>query len=230
MNTFFAWSIPLSYIVFSFNFLIAQEKIEIKPKYNDQDLILGKNYFFKDSKDSFKIETLKFYLSNFSFWANGLLVSKSSNKPCLVDFEKGLKNTLSIDVPQNISFNKIKFNLGIDSLTNVSGAMEGDLDPTKGMYWTWQSGYINLKLEGIGSNCQGRDNKFHYHLGGYLYPYYGLREIEIYVPSTKRIEIVFDLTHFFDQINIENNYQVMSPNKKAMSIADEVAKLFYLEQ
>jgi hypothetical protein len=45
---------------------------------------------------------------------------------------------LSFDLPTYLKYDQIQFQLGIDSLTNVSGAMGGDLDPTKGMYWTWQ--------------------------------------------------------------------------------------------
>lgn len=39
------------------------------------------------------------------------------------------------------------FLLGVDSLTNVSGAF-GGASTIKGMYWAWNSGYINLKLKG----------------------------------------------------------------------------------
>lgn len=32
--------------------------------------------------------------------------------------------------------------------------MDGDLDPLNGMYWAWNSGYINMKIEGITPKCQ----------------------------------------------------------------------------
>ena len=73
-----------------------------------------------------------------------------------------LPSSLALQIPSNIPFSKLKFQLGIDSLTNVSGAMGGDLDPTKGMYWTWQSGYINMKIEGKSNSCKTRKNQFQF--------------------------------------------------------------------
>lgn len=54
---------------------------------------------------------------------------------------------------------------GVDSLHNVSGAQAGDLDPSNGMFWDWNSGYIMLKAEG--SSPQSSTGSFEYHLGGY---------------------------------------------------------------
>jgi len=48
----------------------------------------------------------------------------------------------------------------VDSLANVSGAMSNDLDATKGMYWSWQSGFINLKIEGKSASCKTRKINF----------------------------------------------------------------------
>ena len=79
---------------------------------------------------------------------------------------------------------KIKFNLGIDSLTNVSGVMGGDLDPTKGMYWTWQSGYINFKMEGSSAVCPTRNHEFQFHIGGYQDPFYAMQTLELEVKNS----------------------------------------------
>ena len=78
---------------------------------------------------------------------------------------------LCLEIPEDTEFDAIQFNLGIDSLTNVSGALGGDLDPTKGMYWTWQNGYVNFKLQGTSDLCNNPKNEFEFHLGGYLKPF-----------------------------------------------------------
>ena len=57
--------------------------------------------------------------------------------------------------------------------------MGGDLDPTKGMYWAWQSGYINFKMEGSCSQCLATKNNFEFHLGGYQQPFYAMQTIEL---------------------------------------------------
>ena len=84
-------------------------------------------------------------------------------------------------------FNTIAFNLGIDSITNVSGAQGGDLDPTKGMYWAWQSGFINIKLQGTSNSCPPPKNEFEFHLGGYQYPFNSLQTIILKTGNEKKL-------------------------------------------
>ncbi|MBC7651565.1 MAG: hypothetical protein H7101_07440, partial [Deinococcales bacterium] len=47
--------------------------------------------------------------------------------------------------------NAIQFLIGVDSIKNVSGVQTGALDPINGMFWTWNSGYVFAKLEGVSS-------------------------------------------------------------------------------
>ncbi len=60
-------------------------------------------------------------------------------------------NSLSFDledVPAG-AYNKISFLLGVDSTGVLEGAAGGSLDPaTSGMFWSWNSGYVALKVEG----------------------------------------------------------------------------------
>jgi hypothetical protein len=56
-------------------------------------------------------------------------------------------------------FEAIQFNIRIDRLTNA-GAKAGDLSPQHAMYWTWQSGYINLKIEDVSILCQSLKQHF----------------------------------------------------------------------
>ncbi|MBC6994536.1 hypothetical protein QWY85_06120 [Neolewinella lacunae] len=52
------------------------------------------------------------------------------------------------DVPSG-QYNKISFLLGVDSTGVLEGAAGGVLDPaTSGMFWSWNSGYVALKVEG----------------------------------------------------------------------------------
>lgn len=71
--------------------------------------------------------------------------------------------TLS-DVPAG-NYTEMEYTLGVDSTRNVSGAQTGDLSPTKGMFWSWNTGYIMLKAEG--QSPQSSDGAFTFHLGGF---------------------------------------------------------------
>ena len=138
------------------------------------------------ANDSIQITAFKFYISNVELLNNNKSVWKDAVQFHLMD--AFIEKSLVVIIPTDILYTKLKFNLGIDSTTNVSGAMGGDLDPTKGMYWTWQSGYINFKLEGTSNICKTRHNEFQFHLGGYQYPYTNLQTVFTDVGSKKDVE------------------------------------------
>jgi hypothetical protein len=74
-------------------------------------------------------------------------------------------NILTIpNVPGN-EYTDVEMMLGVDSLRSGSGAQTGALDPAKGMFWSWNSGYIMVKVEGNAPTAA--DGSFAFHLGGY---------------------------------------------------------------
>ena len=196
--------------------------LTIVPKFNEENLQLNKVYAFE--KDTLIFTNFKFYISNLQYFKNDSLVYTSNKIAHLIDVS--VEKSLHINENKIFDFDKIKFNIGIDSLTNVSGVFDGDLDPVNGMYWTWQSGYINFKLEGTATHCPSRNNKFYWHIGGYLEPFYAMREIALDCNSNKPNEIVIQLDELFKKIDVSKIYNVMSPNEKAIHIADVLPKIF----
>jgi hypothetical protein len=193
---------------------------------NDNEIELGKNYNI-DSNE-IKIENLKFYISNLRFYNNNKLVYKDSAIARLLDLEK--LESLKIKVNKLRKFDRIVFNLGIDSLTNVSGALGGDLDPTKGMYWTWQSGYINFKLEGTDPRCKSRNHRFQYHLGGYAAPFNSLQEISLNLDKkSTKAEIILPIDKFLKEANPENQSEIMSPSNRAVELSAILKQLFVIK-
>lgn len=172
------------------------------------------------------IEVLKFYVSNLILLADGATVFTEQNSFHLIDFSDARSNTFEFQLPSDLEYDQFSFNLGIDSTTNVSGVMGGDLDPTKGMYWTWQSGYINFKIEGKSPNCPTRKNKFQFHLGGYTYPYATIQEVALNTNDGKDINIAIDLDQFFAKIDLAEAYQVMQPSLLAVELSNMLPLLF----
>ena len=117
--------------------------------------------------------------------------------------------------------------MGIDSLTNVSGAMGGDLDPTKGMYWTWQNGYINFKLEGFNAVCNTRNHFFQYHLGGYQSPFATVQTLVLPLKS-KAKEVVVDVAidKFLEEIDMSKTAEIMSPGAVAVELSKKLKGIF----
>lgn len=195
--------------------------------YNNEKLILGKNYFSEALNDSISFSKVQFYISNIQYYKEDALVHTVSKKNFLIDLSNTESQMLSgIDLKE-VSFDKIKFDVGIDSVTNCSGAYGGDLDPTNGMYWTWQSGYINFKLEGKTKSGLGAQNNFTFHIGGYSYPNNSFRTIELFSKGgNSSIDVSID--QFIDTVNLSETRVVMSPGKKAMDVADLLPSIFDL--
>jgi len=63
------------------------------------------------------------------------------------------------------SYTAMRYTLGVDSTRNVSGAQTGALSATNGMFWSWTTGYIMLKVEGL--SPQSSSGGFAFHLGGF---------------------------------------------------------------
>lgn len=122
--------------------------------------------------DTLRIETLRFYAGQFSAWENGRQHwSEGEQSWHLLDAAQPEGLVLRLPLPSHTAMQELRFTLGTDSLTNASGVFGGDLDPTTGMYWSWQSGYINFKIEGRSAGCPDRGGEFVYHLGGYGHPW-----------------------------------------------------------
>jgi len=203
--------------------------IHFKLKFNSNDVVKGQNFISKNN-DTLSIETFKCYLSNFKLEYTDKSISEIKNHYYLLDSDSLKSFRIELPKKENKTISKITFAIGIDSITNTLGIQNGALDPINGMYWAWQSGYINFKIEGKSSSCKTRLNKFHFHIGGYLYPNYALRIIEIPIHKsqnpTKTLDLTIDLATFFNEIHLEENNSIMIPGKKAMELADLSVKLF----
>ncbi len=222
-------------LIFAFKSFLALAQTEQKtsivfhPMFGNS-ILTPNNLFYTLSKgDSIQIEAFKFYISAIELLKDDKIVWKEENSFHLIDFADDKSLTIVIAGASNIIYNTIRFNLGIDSLTNVSGAMGGDLDPTKGMYWTWQSGYVNLKLEGRSNVCKSRNNAFQFHLGGYQYPFNALQKVILKVEENKKVDIVLDIKNFIESIDLSQQNQIMSPSKQAVSLSEKAVEIFRVE-
>lgn len=108
------------------------------------------------------------------------------------------------------NYTKIRFFLGMDSLSNYTLTNYGDLDASNGMVWTWSTGYIFLKLEGEFINMDGEETPLIYHFGTmraqvrYELP---LNNLKIDA-NTRKLRMYFNLNEIFrnpDSINL-NEY------------------------
>jgi hypothetical protein len=181
------------------------------------------------SKSHSSITKFQFYISDISFLNKGELVWKDSGLSYLVDAAEKSGELISVNIPADLYYDELLFSLGIDSLTNVSGAFGGDLDPLKGMYWTWQSGYVNCKLEGLSSFSTHAEKEFQFHLGGYAFPFASLKRISLRVHPMPFIKIGIDLDKFMAQVHWADKSHVMSPSKEGVYLSTQLAESFFVK-
>jgi hypothetical protein len=203
-------------------------QLTFKPQYNSQILALDTvQYLLPNNKDSVSFSKLRFYVSALQFYKNDKLVFAEKNSYHLIDIENSKTLQINIAKPLNVTFNNIKFNLGIDSATNAKGAMGKDLDPTKGMYWAWHSGYINMKIEGKSKVCATRNNVFQFHLGGYQSPNNSLQTINYKLCNNVNATIPFDVFNFISTINLAITNEIMTPSILAVELSKKAATMFF---
>ena len=183
--------------------------------------------FVYNQKDSMVIHSLRYYISDIKLFQNNLEVY-SENAYHLIDLSDASSLNIELKLTKGIQYDEISFNLGLDSATNTAGALGGALDPSKGMYWSWQSGYINLKLEGKSNVCPQFGHQFQYHLGGYLYPNLAIQNIRLKAnrKSGTELNIALDLEQWLLQLPFSVQQHIMSPSKNAVQISIAAAEAF----
>lgn len=217
-------------IVFIFLAIIGYSQdnnlFRIRPVIGSIDLNEKQNKF--DSRNvSGAIEELRFYISEIALYNKGNLVWKDNVPAHLIDFKDSSSQYIQLNFDEELKYDELKFNLGIDSALNSSGALGGDLDPTKGMYWSWQSGYINFKLEGSTINKE----KFQYHIGGYQYHYNSLQNLVFPINKKKKnIEIILDLELLLWGLELREGAKIMRPCSEAVEFSEKLPQIFYTNE
>ena len=167
------------------------------------------------------IETLKCYVGHIEILdINRQVIGKDSVAYRLLDYSN--RSSLNFSIPINsIKASYIRLTLGVDSATNAAGVHCCALDPANGMYWSWQSGYIQFKLEGKEKD----GTALNLHLGGFSNNCMSSKPVDIPIrrpptlipilPPEKRkqnIRICIDLSSFLEKIHTSKEYSLMSPN------------------
>lgn len=172
--------------------------------------------------DSVELSVFKIYISNLLLLQDDSIVYDGTQKFYLIDFKKYPYSDLALARTVSETFNKIKFTVGIDSSTSVLGAIEGELDPMHGMYWTWHSGYIFIKLEGTILQNNQQKKAFTLHIGGYEGLYKAIQHCEFHFKQGQQLEI--DIKAFINQLFTQETFRIMSPSIEAVALSNLFTK------
>lgn len=169
-------------------------EIEFDNQANGSSLIFGQTYT-NAAGESLQFTTFDYYISN-------VVLVKSDGARFVVPKDKSYflckhdvatSRTIKIDDVPAGDYTGLEFLVGVDSAKSVSpiGERTGVLDPAgeaNGHYWSWNSGYIFVKMEGTSPVAPaGSGNIFQYHVGlfgGFNSPTLNnLKTIKLNVPA-----------------------------------------------
>ena len=190
---------------------------------------IKKDFSSPENTSDFSLRVCKFYISNLKLKKEGKIFFEERDSVHLIDLFEKEKKVVTVFIPEDLSADEIILGIGTDSAVNWQGVRSGDLDPVNGMYWTWQTGYINFKLEGK-INISSTEKKIEYHIGGFQHPYCTYREIRIKIlqPEKHNITVDFDLNKFIRSALDKTPETVMSPGAAAKVLSEIFASCFFI--
>jgi hypothetical protein len=129
--------------------------------------------YINSKSEPYKITTLRYYVSNIKVRHEDGTVYEDEVKPdgstgyYLVDeSDVDSQDIILEDVPGG-NYTDVTFTIGVDASQVNQGAQTGALDPTHGLFWSWNSGYIFMQVEGESPASPETGHVFQYHVGGY---------------------------------------------------------------
>ncbi len=216
-------------------------QIEFEGMVGDSDLILTTATYTNQAGNTFNITLCKYYISNIKITKSDNTVWAEPNSYHLIDYSDPLSTIVEIPHVPYSDYKSIEFMIGVDSTKNVSGAQSGDLDPAKGMFWSWNSGYIMAKMEGISPQSTATANKLTIHVGGFsgansvlkiVSPSFNGNVAKVTSAITPKIHLKSDILEWFqtpNAIDFSTLNTVHMPGSDAKKIGDNYADMFSVE-
>lgn len=163
----------------------------------------------------YHIDEFRFYISEICLYRGQKIIYKDKNSGYLIDLSK--EHVVDIPLLPKISTldgDSLSIRFGLDSVKQISGVFEGDLDPIHGMYWTWNTGYIHYKLEVAPLANDDRIAHFELHLGGYSYPFY-TSFFKIFPVRKNQVKVSIDVLPVIRQVEQWGLERIMRPCRQA---------------
>jgi hypothetical protein len=218
--------------------LPGEVKIEFDNVAGANALSLDDQEYTNANGDKFKVSRFKYYISNIIFRKADGTEYKQPESYHLVDESVAASKVLTIqDVPAG-EYTHLTFTVGVDSIRNVSGAQTGALDPANGMFWTWKSGYVFVKLEG--TSPQSPNGGLVFHIGGFNKPNNTIRtvspalngqKLRVQAGKAPQVHLKVDVLNMFQGANLikfsELSTTMGGPN--SVKVADNYIGMFRID-
>jgi hypothetical protein len=202
--------------------------------------------------EAYKLTWLTYYVSNIKLKkADGTIYSdpvKSDGSAgyYLIDENDAESQEVTLENVPAGDYTEVTFTIGVDASQVDQGAQTGALDPANNLFWSWNSGYIFLAVEGVSPVSTETDNAFQYHVGGYKEDaasnqVNNIRTITlsfngdtapVRAQHEPEVHVVFDVNKFFngagEQVTFSANAARHSP-KPCEVLADNIVASFVVD-
>jgi hypothetical protein len=116
-------------------------------QFKEKALQLAPTSYVTNANDTVRFTEIRYYITNVE------LTTKAGTKvnlgnANLIDFLPPNTSSFSINNIPVGNYTSLSYLIGVDSIRNSGGVQEGDLDPSNGMFWTWNTGYVFLRCKG----------------------------------------------------------------------------------
>ncbi|HEY0271558.1 MAG TPA: MbnP family protein [Chitinophaga sp.] len=205
---------------------------------NGKPMVLNDSTYYNAVGEAFTVTAFKYYLSNFSLLTTDGKTITLPKSYFLVNQADSNSCKLALSGIPDGAYQSLSFLIGVDSLTNAAGPQTGALDVVNGMYWAWNSGYINAKFEGTSPASTATAHLLQFHIGGFMAPSNTIRKVsldlaqpQIWAGGIHSIQATADLYNWFDApnpISFAKFSGTMEPNADAMKVADNYQQMFMI--
>jgi hypothetical protein len=219
----------------------AEVKITFSNSVKNSKMVLVDSVYTNSFGEKYSISKFRYYVSNVAIKGDKSAFSEKNSYHLIDEGDEDSRSFL-FSIPEGM-YSSLNFLLGVDSLHNVSGAQSGALDPTKDMFWTWNTGYVMAKLEGNSPSSTLVNHKYEYHIGGFSGKYNVLKNIVLNFAGNKALHFAAGkTTEIFvnadadtwwqnpNDIRIAERANIMTPGKFALAISENYAKMFQIEK
>ncbi len=218
------------YLLLIFSLHVSAQNFNLLFRHYAGDSGLSKQTtYYNYYNQPFSVSKFKYYISNISLTSSdGSSIFFEYSYLIDNDDEESQQIILPVGKVQN--FSSVEFIIGVDSLHNCSGIQSGALDPLNGMFWTWSSGYIFLKMEGKSALSTLPKNMIEYHIGGYASPNTAIRKIKIALNKTNSAILKVDVSKLLSAVNKIDFRLIPSitGHENATIMADNFSSMFIL--
>jgi len=200
-------------------------------------LTLNTVWYKNANGDSIRISKFNYFISNIKLVKEDGTVFAETESYHLVQGDKENSKTFTISNVPFGTYTSMSFIIGVDSARNVSGAQTGDLDPTSGMFWDWNTGYVMAKMEAESPQATETGTSVIYHLGGFGGDVNVLRTVSLQLPKliiskdkSPNLHMKADAMEWFKTPNLikVKDLSVLA-GKNAYFIADNYVDMFSLD-